>query len=254
MSGPLARCLSAALLSGVLCLVALPVPQAQPASAAQWARPEPVETTASAASAGSTASAGLDAASRRAALADERQRLVAGFDAEEAACARRFFVNACIDEVRQRRRAALASIDTRERALDEAVRRERAEQRRRSTLQRQQAAATAEATAAAASASRAGTTPSAAGAAPDAPVRRTSAPPRSPRTPASAGAPRQTRAPPDPAERAAEAAARAAAAERRREETRAVQERIGRRQAERAASGKVTQPLPVPVPASAAGR
>jgi hypothetical protein len=51
---------------------------------------------------------------------------------------------------------------------------------------------------------------------------------------------------------AAQAAERASAAERRREQARATQERIQRREAERAARGKTAQPLPLP--ASGNGR
>jgi hypothetical protein len=270
MSGP--RRIAAALLGGVLCLSALPVRWAQPAPAGTSPlSAEPAASAATAATAALAASAGRDPASERTALADERRRLEAGFDADEAACAGRFFVNACIDEVRQRRRAALVSIDARERALEDAVRRERAEHRRRMTQQRQQAAAAPASAGSAASAPReevvpatavpdpkagsgaqASKPPLAAGVARDVPAQPASAPVMSRRSPASAGAPRPPRPPADPAKRAAEAAARAAAAEQRREEARATQERIERRQGERAASGKVVQPLPVP--ASAAGR
>jgi len=68
----------------------------------------------------------------------ERERLAARigamearFDAEEARCSDRFAVNACIDAVRQRRRAALAELRERELRLDDAERRARALQRQR---------------------------------------------------------------------------------------------------------------------------
>lgn len=165
------------------------------------------------------------AADERAALAQQRRQLEAVFAAEEAACSRRFAVNACVEDVRQRRREALDPLRERELALAEAERRERAAQRRLALGERQRASA---APAAPASVPARGA--------------RASAPPAShaARGLDEAGARR----------REEQAAERAAAAERRRQGARATQERIERRLHERSAAGKVDAPLP----ASAARR
>lgn len=157
----------------------------------------------------------------RDALTRERSRLQARFAAEEAACRDRFAVNACRDEVRERRREALEPLRERELALDEADRRERAAERRRAIRAKQEAAA-----------------------------RRPPPPtesrlrPREPAPAASRAMPART--PPDRLARESEAAGRAAAAERRREEARATQERIDKRQREREAAGRAASPLPLP--------
>lgn len=171
------------------------------------------------------------AGGERDALAGERKRLQAAFAAEEAACAGNFAVNACLDGVRQRRRAALAPLRERELALDEAERRERAAERRRGNQARQAAAA-----------SRAS--------APAEPQMRV----RAPSPAASRAAERHGSAGHQQRiEREAEkASGRAAAAEQRREQARLAQERVERRLQERAATGKVSAPLPIP--ASAASR
>jgi hypothetical protein len=166
----------------------------------------------------------------RAAIAQERRHLEGVFAAEQAACANRFAVNACVEDVAERRRAALAPLRERELALDDAARRARAAQRRE-TAARQRAAASSPAGAVGAA--------SAAEARPRQPARAVSG----------ATGPRSA---PDPALRASEAARRAAAAEQRAAEARKVQERSERREAERARAGKVARPLPVP--ASGAGR
>jgi colicin import membrane protein len=170
----------------------------------------------------------------REALAAERRRIEAGFATEEAACAHRFTVNACVEDVAERRRAALAPLRGRELALDEAERRARAAERQRAVQERQQAAAervpAASAPAAAASDAR--------------------SPPAKPRRevaePARAGSAPVA----DAAAREREAAERAAAAQLRAERARATQERIEKREAERARSGKAAQPLPVPASAA----
>lgn len=75
---------------------------------------------------------------------DARQRLVAEraalqqrFAAEERACADRFAVTACIDEVRSRQRAALAPLREQELRIDEVERQRRADERRAAVEQKQ---------------------------------------------------------------------------------------------------------------------
>ena len=60
----------------------------------------------------------------------ERQALVERFADEERACSQRFAVTSCVDEVRSRRRAALAPLRERELRLEEAERNRRAAERR----------------------------------------------------------------------------------------------------------------------------
>ena len=171
----------------------------------------------------------------RARLAAERQALIDGFAQEELACQQRFFVNDCVEDVRRRRREALAPLRARELELDDVERQQRAAERRAAieAKQREQAAR-------------------------PAPASAPELPPRSPAEPASAGpASPASASQPSSAEaqaRAAKAAERARASQRRREEAEAALERVRRRVAEREAAGKVTAPLPVPDAASAAGR
>lgn len=68
-----------------------------------------------------------------AALEQERQRintgrsaLEAGFDAEDAACYKKFFTNNCLKEVQSRRREAMALLKQQEVALNDRERREKA--------------------------------------------------------------------------------------------------------------------------------
>lgn len=55
-------------------------------------------------------------------IAAERARLEAGFKAEEAACYRRFLVNACLEEIRPRRAEAMAELRRQEMSINEAER------------------------------------------------------------------------------------------------------------------------------------
>jgi len=167
-------------------------------------------------------------------IAAERQVLIERFAREERECQRRFAVTACLDDVRSRRRTALAPLRARELQLDDAERQQRAADRRAVIEAKQRAQA----------------------------ARPSPAPeprPRRPAAPASAAS--ATTAPGGTAEgaqaraaqvRAAQAAERAQAAQRRREAAAADRARIERRIAEREAAGKVVAPLPVP--ASAPGR
>ena len=157
----------------------------------------------------------------RASIQAERKRLETAYTVEQAACRERFAVTACVDDVRQRRRLALAVPRAQELALDDAARQQRAEAHRAAVANKQR---------------------------------------RSAERPIVAPEPaRALRLPPPPAphvttphERAAptsaEAARRAAASQDRRDKIRAGQERIEARQAEKARLKKPAEPLPVPGP------
>ena len=61
----------------------------------------------------------------RSKIAAERARLEAGFQAEEAACKSRFAVNACLQEIRPRRNAAMADLRRQDLLINEAERKAR---------------------------------------------------------------------------------------------------------------------------------
>lgn len=84
-----------------------------------------------------TGQACADEAEARQRLAAERQALEQRFDAEERVCADRFAVNACVDDVRARRRAALAPLREQLLQVDEAERRRRADERRAAVARKQ---------------------------------------------------------------------------------------------------------------------
>ncbi len=63
----------------------------------------------------------------------ERATLEAAFDAEEAACYNRFFVNNCLNAIKPRRREAMADLKLREGALNEQERRQKAAEQVRKT-------------------------------------------------------------------------------------------------------------------------
>jgi colicin import membrane protein len=168
------------------------------------------------------------AADERAAILAERQALQARFAAQERECASRFVVNACLEDVRLRRREALEPLRERELQLDQAERLKRAEERRAAIAAKQNPA---------------GAPRASAGPTPQLRVRE----------PAPVPAARPGRAS-DEAERAAEAAARTREAEQRRTEAQAAQQRVQQRQAEREAAGKKSEPLPVAGAASAPKR
>ncbi|MCY7315424.1 MAG: hypothetical protein LH480_07320 [Rubrivivax sp.] len=152
--------------------------------------------------------------------------MAARFAAEEHDCSTRFAVNACIDDVRARRRSEIAPLRERESQLDETERGERAAARRAAIAARQAQAALRPA------------------ALPD--------PPPRVRRAASAAQPAvfKPRPPLDQRARQAEADERARALQQRRQEAEAAQQRIQRRQADREASGRKTDALPVPQAAS----
>jgi hypothetical protein len=58
----------------------------------------------------------------KAQIAAERARLEAGFKAEEAACNKRFLVNACLEEIRPRRAEAMSELRRQEISINEAER------------------------------------------------------------------------------------------------------------------------------------
>ena len=160
-----------------------------------------------------------------------RQAIQGDFAAQELACQKRFAVTDCVEDVRLRRRQALAPWREKELALDAADRRRRASERQAAIKSKVQAAA----------------------------AEAASAPPVLPRERKAMAAPSATlpAAPPaaDPA-RAAAAAARVQEANQRKAEAKAAQERVARRQAERAEkakAGKVVAPLPVPGSGAASG-
>ncbi len=82
-----------------------------------------------------------DAAAQRQGIEAERKRIESTYAVELARCNERFAVTACVDDVRQRRRAALAAPRARELALDDAERRSRAAARRQAVKEKQSRAA-----------------------------------------------------------------------------------------------------------------
>lgn len=170
----------------------------------------------------------LAAESERDRITEQRKAMAERFAAEEKACVSRFAVTACVDDVRSRRREALAPLRARELTLDEADRQQRARVRREAIAARQAQVA-----------SR-----------PPAPAL-TEARVRQPALPSSSAA-RTPKAQDDGQARAADAARRASEVRSRQAEASAAQQRVERRLAEREAQGKKPMPLPVPGAASAA--
>jgi hypothetical protein len=62
----------------------------------------------------------------RSKIAAERERLEAGFQAEETVCKSRFAVNACLQEIRPRRNAAMADLRRQDLLINESDRKARA--------------------------------------------------------------------------------------------------------------------------------
>ena len=180
---------------------------------------------------GAGADPAQDAGQRRR-LEAEMQRLETAFAAELAACATRFAVTDCSEEVRLRRRATLAPLRAQQLALDDTERSRRAAARLAAVEAKRQ--------------TRGASVPE-----PPPPLQATSqAPPR-------AAAPlvvvnRQQAAARQQA--ASEAAARRAAASgRRQQEAEQAAQRVRERLAQRERSGTPAAPLPV-LPAAAASR
>lgn len=174
----------------------------------------------------SSAGAGALPGDTHAAIAAERQALVDRYAAEESECRRHFVVTSCLEDVRLRRRDALAPLREREMALSDRERLQRAADRKAALAARREA--------------------------------------ESQRPPAPAAVQAQVRMPPvartgAPFNPALAEAARASAAQQRRqaaqERTEAAQstkDRVARRLADRAQQGKPVTPLPVPDAASTA--
>jgi colicin import membrane protein len=169
----------------------------------------------------------LAAGGERQRIADERLAVGALYDEMERNCQQKFAVTSCVDEVRARRREALAPLRERELRLDETDRSQRAAERRAAVAAKQQAAL-----------SRV------------APAEPMVLVPRLREAPASAApaarAPRPQRAATAASGRAQDAASRAQLAQQRRDAARATQERVARRLAEREKSSRRSPPLPLP--------
>jgi colicin import membrane protein len=177
--------------------------------------------------------------SERARLAAQREAIAARFAADERECRERFAVTRCLDDARVGRREALAPLRQRELEIGDAERRARAEARKASLADK---ARTAKLRAVEPPAAEVRLRPSlSAGAA--------SAPP----TEASQSASRSAARGPDAAARAKEAADRVQALQQRTQASEAAQQRVSKRLADRAASGKAVQPLPPPEKAGSAG-
>lgn len=169
-------------------------------------------------------------ADERARLDAERQAITQRFGQEEQVCRQRFAATACLEDVRVRRRDALAPVRERELNLADLDRQQRAAQRRRLVATKMQAA------------------PGPAAAASE-PVREVRQAP-SPGRPASASlSPRVS----NDAAREAAAAERARVGARKLAEIEAGKRRVADRVAARASEGKPVQPLP-PLPAQGASR
>ncbi len=191
------------------------------------------------AAAGGQAAQADDERAERARITAERSQVERMFDAREEDCRTRFAVNACVDAANRERREALGRLRQQEMLLDEARRKERAAERmqsirgkvsrddarrRRDTERRTSRAASAPAA----------PTPRASGA-------------RAESTMPERAARKQR--PAETAAARAEAARKTAAYEKRQAEARAHREAVERRNAERAAEGKMARPLPVPASA-----
>ncbi len=180
----------------------------------------------------------VGAAAERERIRLERAAVEARYKQGEMACRERFAVTGCVTDLQTQRREALTALRQREIELDEARRKVEAEENAR-RLEAKRAAAQSKPVpeprpepAAGASAARSAAS---AASAPSERARRRS----------------------KTADDAAAAAARAAAQQRRRSEAAAHRHSVEQRNAERAARGKKSTPLPVPAalpPASAASR
>lgn len=161
-------------------------------------------------------------------LVQQRRALSDTFAAEERACAQRFAVTACVDEIKLRRRDALAPLRERELQIDEAERVQRAAARRAAIAAKRAAAAAAP--------------PASAAGLPELRVRQ----------PSVAAALPASGARDDSRERAAAAGQRARQLQQGRDEAAAVQRRVQQRLDAR--SGRKSDPLPVPASSSAPRR
>ena len=166
----------------------------------------------------------------RARLVQQRRVLNATFAAEEQACGQRFAVTACVDDLKLRRRQALAPLRERELQIDEAERVQKATARRATIAAKRAAAASAPLAASAASAAFASM-----------PHLRVQRPPASPL------AQPVPRARDDAKGRAAAADQRARQLQQSRDEAAATQQRIQQRLDAHKASGRKADSLPAPL-------
>jgi colicin import membrane protein len=178
-----------------------------------------------------------DAAAQREAIRHERSAVEARYQQGEAQCKQRFSVSSCVADLQAQRRRDLAALRERELALDEAKRKADAEDNARRLQAKQDVAkARPPPEPRAASAARAASAPTVASA------------------PAHGERARKSSKTADDADAAA---ARAAAQQHRVSEAAGRREAAEQRNAERAAKGKKSTPLPIPAPlpaASAASR
>ena len=79
-------------------------------------------------------------AQERQRIEQERQALLAGFDAEEQACRQRFFVNSCLGDLAVRKRQALAPLREQDIRIGEAERQRRHDQALQRRAQKQEQA------------------------------------------------------------------------------------------------------------------
>ena len=174
--------------------------------------------------------------SERERIAAERNAISTLYMQQERDCIQRFATNACVEDVRARRREALAPLRERELNLDEASRHQRADDRRAAVAAKQQAARL--------------RPPPPAEPAP-APSRHEPAGPDA-NPPVNPPADRVPRSALASAAHASEAAARVQATRQRQDAAKATQARVAQRLAERAHSARRSAPLPSAA-ASAAG-
>ena len=181
------------------------------------------------AAAAAVCAAGDDDAAQRARIERERAQVEARARAGERACAGRFVVAACLNQVRAERREALQQLEHQRALLDEAQRKRRAAERQARIQQRQEAQARED---------EQRLPPRSAGA--RAPVREPQAEP--PAAAQDSGSPRRVNA----AAGDAAAARRAQATRERAKELEAHRAAVERRNRDKAANRPRQAPLPVP--------
>lgn len=194
-------------------------------------------------------------------LAAQREAVEQRHALDEGACAGRFALTRCLDQARERRRAALAEVREGELRLDARQRALRAEERRRAIAAKQAKAAAAPADGgearsgadrtATAQPERRGRVPAGRPPAPDAGAVQAVEPPASPGATGQASAPAAAEA--ASSAKGADKPRRAADNASRQDAWRQAQARITRRLADRQAQGRPVQPLPPPPAGSAAG-
>ncbi len=170
-------------------------------------------------------------------LAQERERITTRMAQEEAQCQQRFAVTACVDDVKRRRREALAPLRERELQREDSERQARVKQREDALADKRRAHVAEARSASAASGPSARVTVRQPGRAP------------ATRPPAEHGVDEPPSAPSKSAElskRAAAAAERAQSTATRQAAAQATQAAVAKRQAERASRTKLPTPLPVP--------